>query len=328
MADKKWTLAVLILFFVFIVLLIYFALTSAEISTIVQQVQGKERVQKQTHHFVLISQELENPYWKKVEGGAKDAAALYGLKMEYVGPLRSSLEEQMKLLDQAIASRVDGIIVQGMNSDLFTPLINKSVEQGIPVITIDSDAPKSRRATYVGTDNYESGKRLAHRIVEDTGGKGKIGVIIGSNDAENQRLRLEGFKFVTSKFPMMQIIQVLPSNISRIQAELQAEEMLKKHGDITIMVGMSSLDAMGILQAKKNLGMGRIRIYGFDDLDETLRAISQGGIVATIVQKPYMMGYNAVRQLNDLYHGLAVRKENYIGIDIVDKKSGMSGEEK
>jgi ribose transport system substrate-binding protein len=325
MADKKWTFAVLILFFVFIILLVYFALTSIEISTIVKGIQGKERVQRQTHHFVLISQELENPYWKKVEEGAKDAATLYGLDMEYVGPLRSNLGEQMKLLDQAIAARVDGIIVQGLNHDLFTPLINKSVEQGIPVITIDSDAPKSRRATYVGTDNFESGKRLAHRIVEDTGGKGKIGVIIGNEDAENQRLRLEGFKYVTSKFPAMEIVEVLPSNISRIQAELQAEEMLKKHGDITIMVGMSALDALGILQAKKNLGLERMRIYGFDDLDETLRAISKGEIEATIVQKPYVMGYNAVRQLNDLYHGLAIRKENYIGIDIVDKKSGMSG---
>ncbi|GJM77660.1 hypothetical protein HMSSN139_01560 [Paenibacillus sp. HMSSN-139] len=179
-------------------------------------------------------------------GGGK-----YGIDIEFTGPVRNNMEEQLNLLEKAIAARVDAIIVQGLNEERFTPVIDKAVRRGIPVVTIDTDAPDSRRLAYVGTDNLAAGERLGRLVVETTGGTGKIGVIIGSDQAANQLQRLDGLKRIVAEHEGLEIVDVRSSNISHMEAIQQAANMLRNHPEINIMVGTSATDALGVLQAAK-----------------------------------------------------------------------------
>lgn len=321
MSDKKWFLSIGLLMVVFFYFFGQFVHESKQIQNIVHQLKEDKRLNQGNRHVVLIVQELGHPYWQLVANGANDAARSDKITIEVVGPVRNSMDEQIKLLEKAIASKVDGIIVQGLNDEKFTPVINKAVEQGIPTLTIDTDAPTSKRLAYVGTDNRDAGQSLGRLVVQKTGGNGGIGVIIGSDSAESQMQRLNGLKSVVSEYDGLRIVDVRASNISMMEAIQQASEMMQKHPDISIMVGTSATDALGILQAAKSMNRSDIAIIGFDNLPETLDAIQKGEIEAAVAQHPYWMGTTSVHLLNDYFHGRNLPASQYVNGEIVDKNT-------
>ncbi|MFC0215082.1 sugar-binding protein [Paenibacillus chartarius] len=323
MTDKKWFLCIGLVMALFFYLFLQFVQQSRQIQHIVNQLKQDKKLENR--HIVLIVQELGHPYWQMVANGAIEAAKADNISIEIVGPVRNSVEEQIKLLEKAILSKVDAIIVQGLNDEKFTPIINKAMERGIPTLTIDTDAPNSKRLAYVGTDNMSAGKTLGQLVVQKSGGTGAIGVIIGSESAENQLLRLNGLKTVVSEYKGLRIVDVRASNISMMVAIQQATEMLQKHPDISVMVGTSATDALGILQAMKSLNRNDIAVIGFDNLPETLDAIRIGEIEASVVQQPYWMGATSVHLLRDYFRGQSLPSIQFAEVEILDKTDNNKG---
>ncbi|UJF34901.1 sugar-binding protein [Paenibacillus hexagrammi] len=325
MKDIKWLISFIIIMTAFGFLFVRFAMDSNQIQDIVEQLKGEKHRESGSKHIVLIEQEQGHPYWQLVEKGAKKAALQHHIEIECIGPVRNSMEEQLKLLEKAIASKVDGIIVQGLNDEKFTPVINKAMDRGIPVLTIDTDAPTSKRLAYVGTNNREAGSLLGQIVLQITGGAGKVGVIIGSESAESQMQRLSGLQSSIASYKNLQIVDVRPSNISLMEAIQQASEMLQSHPEITTMVGTSATDALGILQAAKSLKRVDLRIIGFDDLPETLDAIGKGDIEATVVQEPYGMGKTSVDLLDDYFRGQSLPANRFTEVKMMGRRELKGG---
>ncbi|WP_054939652.1 sugar-binding protein [Paenibacillus ihuae] len=324
--DKKWLGVVVALFLLLAYFFIGFAGHSSRMGSIVRELSGQPGDVNPGYHIVLIEQERYHPYWEMVEKGAKEAAETYGIDIEFTGPVRNNMEEQISLLEKAIAAQVDAIIVQGLNDEKFTPVIDKAVNRGIPVITIDTDAPASKRLAYVGTDNAAAGEILGRMVVKASGGKGKIGVIIGSNLAKNQLQRLNGLSHVVKQYSSLEIVDVRSSNISHMEAIQQAAEMLQLHPEIDVMVGTSSTDALGILQVSKRLKRDPMTIIGFDNQADTLAAISRGDIKATVAQQPFLMGEMAVKLLNEHFQGSALQSEYFTEVKVLDRSNVQEGE--
>lgn len=327
MSFRKWNLGhlVLILFFIFAALLLQFFFSSLRIRALVEPLDAGKPAGEGTRHIVLISQERDNPFWQSIEQGAREASRQYGMELENVGPFRVNPAEQFKLLEKTIAAKADGILVQGINDPKYRQLIDKAAGQGIPVITVDTDEPGSRRLSYAGTDNTEAGKRMGELIVQASGGKGSIGVLVGGEDADNQRLRLEGFRSVVSRYPGLAIADIR-SSTSRLQAAQQAEDMRTVHPEIGFMVGFSAFDGLGILDAAGRSDSGGLRIFAFDDLEETKEAVRQRKIESTLVQQPYKMGYDAVSLLHDHFQGKTVPQQHITEITVLDGSAWPRGD--
>ncbi|MFD7525308.1 substrate-binding domain-containing protein [Paenibacillus chitinolyticus] len=325
-APSKWTVGLAVLFALFVLLLGRFAYTNAEINGIVRDIEDRGRTPApggKMKHVVMISQELDNPFWRTIEQGARDAAEQYNIKLEYSGPYRNNIEEQAELFGKAIAGKPDGILIQGIRSEAYNKQIDKAVEQGIAVLTVDTDSPDSRRLSYVGTDNVESGRQLGELVAKAYEGRSaSIGMVIGSYEAGNQQQRLEGFRSVVDAEPNLKIVEVGVSNISRIQATQAAEHILRSREGINVMVGTSALDALGILQASKSLNkQEQVRIFGFDDLTETREALARKEIEATVIQKPYTMGFRSIEMLNRYFEGETLPGFSFTRIDILNPQN-------
>ncbi|NQX61679.1 substrate-binding domain-containing protein [Paenibacillus qinlingensis] len=319
MRNKGWTFGLLGLFLVFCYVMLQFLISTMHIGQLVGQMEPHSEAEKPLFkHIVLIAQELDNPFWRTVEKGASEAAASRGMKIDYLGPIRINPEEQMSLLEKSIAAKPDALLVQGIKEPQYDLLISKAIDQGIPVITLDADEPNSRRLTYVGTDNREAGRRMGELVAGAATGKGRIGVIIGSEQAENQQQRLEGFRDGIADMPHFEIIDIRSSHISRIQAAKQAEAMLKQYPAIQTMVGFSSLDAAGIAEGVKAAHRDGTLVFGFDDVAATKQGISQGSIKASIVQQPYEIGSLAVQLLASHFLGSALPPQEVTGTYILD----------
>lgn len=209
----------------------------------------------------------------------------------------------------AVASKIDGILTQGLNDEEFAPAIDKAIEMGIPVITIDSDSPGSNRIAYVGTDNYAAGFQAGKALIELSRGEANVGIVTGSLKAANLKERVRGFMDAVKRESNIRILDMQDSNISRIQSAAVAYAMMNEHPKLDTFFGTSALDALGIAQmledAKKNDAepLRKPRIIGFDDLPETIELVDKGVIDATVVQQPYQMGTVGVELMLDYLKG-------------------------
>jgi ribose transport system substrate-binding protein len=297
---------------------IYFYIQSKAFQSKITDATSKEQVP--TYHFALIGEEMDHDYWRLVGEGAKDMEEKYDVFIEYEGPRRSNPEEQLKLLDIAMKSKVDGIIVQALN-DEFLPVINQAVDQGIPVITIDTDAPESKRSTYIGTDNYEAGKLAGKALLEDTGGEATVGIITGSFENAHHQLRVEGFRDVVEQEPGIDIVAVEESNITRVVAEEKTHNMLSDYPGITALYGTSALDGIGMVAAAESLGIEEsLYMIAFDVLPANIALLEEGKVDVLIGQKPYEMGNRSVELMLDLMNNQEVQDVYHTNASVVRKE--------
>jgi len=325
MSNRKWSLGLIVLVILFVYILIQFFSSTMKINDLVRQMGPDKTEESSVKFVVLISQEQDNAFWREMEKGARNEAEKLGMKLVYMGPIRSSVTDQIRLLEKSIALKPDAIMVQGIADPGYEQLINKAVDQGIPVITVDADEPSSRRLAYVGTDNRAAGRQMGELVLEDHTGNGKIGVIIGSEMSDNQSLRLEGFRSVITSVPGMEIVDIRASNISHIGAAKQTRDMLSQNKDIGTIVGFSSLDAGGILEGVKAMGKEGIRVYGFDNLEITRQGIAQGEIIASIVQQPQEIGSKSIDLLSGLFKGDKLTGQYFIPSYVLDQAQMQAG---
>jgi ribose transport system substrate-binding protein len=278
-------------------------------------------VEKYNYHFVLVPEELDNDYWRLVEEGAKKAAEEHDVLLEYAGPKQANIDEHLKTIEMSMASKVDGIITQGLSDEQFTPLINRVVEK-LPVITIDTDAANSNRMAYIGTDNYYSGFLAGKALIEDTNGLAKVAIITGSFYANHQQQRVQGFRDAVKSEEGITIITVEESEISRVRAAEKAYQILSDYPEVNAFYGTSALDAIGIAQVvEKFREHDQVYIIGFDSLPETRKYITKGTIKATVVQEPFEMGYRSIIMMIDLIKGKKVPPVIHTDTVIMRKES-------
>lgn len=274
------------------------------------------------YHFALVSEEADNDYWRLIEQGAKKYAEENNIYLEYVAPEKANNNQMLDLLDRMIAVKVDGIITQGVEGDRFVNLALKGAERKIPLITVDTDINSSARKAYVGTDNFYAGKLIGQTIITNTTGKQYIGIITGRFDAMNQQERIAGLKEMIKGHDRVEIVEIKESNITQIGAAQATYSLLKEYPEITVLVGTSALDGIGIVEGLREIApMKDVYITTFDILPETLTLIKQGKIDATIAQYPEEMGYKAMEILVELQSHDVLDNQIFTTTEIIEEKA-------
>ncbi|MFA9398805.1 MAG: sugar-binding protein [Clostridiaceae bacterium] len=272
--------------------------------------------------IVLIAHVYTNPYWEYVKQGALKAAEERGVTIDFQGPQASSKTENVKLLNMAIYAKASGIITYVQEEENSLPYINEGIEKGIPIITIDSDAENSERYVYVGTDNIKAGRIAAKELIEQMGTYGTVGIVMAGLDTKNQVERVKSFEDYLNSNSHIKIAGTKSSESYLLEAEYVTKELLNEHPNINILYCTSALDGIGAAKALEYLKLeGKVHIFCFDDLPETLEYIKNGVIDATIVQKPYDMGYESVNVLVDILEGHKIRGTRLTDVSIINKKN-------
>ncbi|WP_163539790.1 sugar-binding protein [Gracilibacillus sp. YIM 98692] len=279
------------------------------------------------YHFVLITEEVGNDYWRLIEKGAKEAAEAQNIYLEYIGPKVADNDERLATLDRMIAAGVDAIITKGMKGERFQQLVQKANNQNIPVATVDTDNEQSARAFYVGTDNTHAGYLAGETLINQTTGPQKVAIVTGNTEAPNLQQRVEGFQNATKQTDRIELIGVTSSQITELGAAQAAYQLLKQHPDLTAFFGTSALDGMGIVQAVEEMQPANPpHIIAFDTLSETLNLIEQEKIDATIVQYPEKMGRLAVELMHAIKQGKTVDTNYHTQTGVIDKTHLHNGE--
>ncbi len=274
------------------------------------------------YHMVFIVKTMQSPFLLRMIDGAKIAAEDLGIEMDCLGPETPfSTEEQIRLMEDAIAQGVDAIIITPSDSNAIAPGIEKANEAGIIVATPNTKANGGDVLTWAGVENYDVGYSLGKKLAESLGGKGKVVLLEGIPGSSTSTERIAGYNDALAEYSDIEIIASQTANFNRAEGMSVMENLLQRFSEID---GIGSADKemlLGANEAIKEAGRTGIKMVGFDVDNDILQAIKNGEVVATGDQREYSQIYLAVFACWASLEGYSVPKEMSIPITIVDSSN-------
>lgn len=276
--------------------------------------------------FVIVPK-CVHPWFDEVNKGAQlqaDALAKQlgvKVKIDYRAPSSADVAEQNTVLEQAAATKPDGIALDPLDYEGNKAVIEEIEKQGIPVVLFDAPAPEGSNLTSVGNDFAEQATVAADKLAEIIGGKGKVAVMQGVPTAPNHAERYQAHLDALAKYPDIEIIDGGIDNDSVEEAQSQAAAVLAANPDLK---GYLNCDASGsgIAAAVEEAGKkGDVTIVSMDNLIEILDYVKSGTITATSSTIPQMQGSMAMLMLWQKSIGVDIPKVVDTGIAYIDSSN-------
>ena len=257
---------------------------------------------EENERYVFVATNIKLPYWQEAEAGFLDAARALGVKGELVGPTGYAPNAELGVFRQIVEEHPAGICISAARPEIFLEYIDKAVAEGIPVICVDADVPRSKRVLYIGTDNFKAGRESLKQIAALVPGKGSIAVITISGQ-HNLDDRVAGAADALANFPALKLTKILDDQGDARSAFDQVSELIQKKEKVDGIICLEATGGSGAAAALHRFNMeGKLPIVAFDNDPETLDWIDRGAITATVTQKPYVMSYYGLKFLDDLHH--------------------------
>lgn len=256
---------------------------------------------KDTYYLISVNGKL--PYWKTVQAGFNDAAQQYGITARIVGPDNYDPAAEASALSDAVAARPAGILISAASASAVQGGINDAIAAGVPVITVDSDAPNSNRLYFIGTNNLEAGHIGGRRLVEKLKGKGRV-VVFTIPGQPNLDERLKGYRDILNDNPGIQIVAISNTGGQVNAAFDSARQYLGQTGKDKVdgFVCLESVSGKDVAEAiKRDHATDRV-LVAMDIDPDTLQYIKDGTMDSTVAQRPYTMGYFGIKMLDEVHH--------------------------
>lgn len=252
--------------------------------------------------YYLVAPNLTLPYWKSLQEGFKDAAREYGVTAMVSGPDKYDPAAEADAMSSAVARHPAGILVSAADAGALRSDIDSAISAGIPVITVDSDAPNSHRLYFIGTNNLEAGHIGGQRLVERLHGKGNV-VIYSITGQPNLDEREKGYRDILNDNPGVRIIGIVSTGGESNAAFDRTEELVHQTGanKVDAFVSLESSSGPAVAEVLKRNHMTDRVLIAMDVDADTLSLIQDGVMDATISQKPYTMGYMGLKALDEAH---------------------------
>lgn len=253
-------------------------------------------------YYVFVAANVQVPYWKTAGAGFSNAGSQFKVRYDFNGPQNYDPKAEKDALDQAVQKKASGILLGVTDPALLKDSIDKAVAAGIPVVTMDSDAPSSKRLFFIGTNNYQAGFTGGQRLAQELKGKGSV-VVFTMPDQPNLQDRLRGYKDALAKSPAIQITRVVDiQGDPRIAFDTTTQIIGKERDKVDAFVCLEAQSGKEIAGVLNSYHVSGKTVMAMDTDQETLDWIKKGAIAATIAQKPYTMAFVGLQMLDGLYH--------------------------
>ncbi|MGA7107225.1 MAG: substrate-binding domain-containing protein [Terracidiphilus sp.] len=239
--------------------------------------------------------------WEPVHAGAAEVARTTGLDLYWNGPMRDDdTHTQISLIEKSVDRGVAGLIVSPIQTlPLRTP-IRKVLDQGIPVVVIDTELgiPPGPKLSYVLNDEDIGGRIAARRVGLILQGKGNIAIVGIRPELKSNTLRERSFEStLSSEFPGIHVAARRLGLSSVPQEQHNAEGLLTGSQSLDAIVALSLAATRGTYYALAEFAQVQtIKLVGFDQ--DLLPPIRDGGIDSVVVQNTFEIGRVAMNLMN------------------------------
>jgi len=272
---------------------------------------------KPKYRFAVMPKSLDIPVFNYARVGAeRQAKALGDVEIIWRAPETADQLRQKEMLESFISQRVDGIAISCTNGDFLTDTINRAVDAGIPVVTWDADAPKSKRQAYYGVDDFAAGQIEGEETVKLLGDR-KTVAIITSVGAYNLQRRLDGVREALQKHPEVKIVEVFDIKEDSVHCVEVIATATNKYPDLGAWIAVGgwpvfTRNALDPVDSKKT------KFVSFDTAPPAPDVMRAGKVQVLIGQKYFGWGSESVKILAGLKAGQKPPAEIIdSGVDVV-----------
>lgn len=276
----------------------------------------------------FVMKTLNHPFFLDMQRGAEDEAKGAGIQLVVQAAEREiDVEKQVQIIENLLQTGIRVLIVTPSGSREIATAIAKANRANVPVIVVDTRVDPRTVAdnhleiqSFIGSDNYEGGRQAGDYVAKAVGGKARVAVLEGIPGHETGDSRLRGFRDAIGSRPGITIVASQPANWERDQGFTVFQNMLQAHPELDTVFACNDLMALGAVEAIAAAGRsGRIRVVGFDALDDARKAIEAGRMEASVAQSPREMGRLAVQSAARLLRGESVPPDQKVPISLVTK---------
>ena len=266
-------------------------------------IAGAAWAQERTVTIGIVAKSQSNPVFQAAHQGALDAARELGpqygvsVNIDIQTPPQEDAQKQAQAVELLARKGVEAIAVSCSDANAMTPAIDKAISAGAVVMTFDSDAPRSKRLCYYGTDDVSCGKLVMKELAAIMHDAGKVAILGGNQAAPNLRNRIKGVKDEAASHPGIAIVDTFYHQETPEQAAATVQREQAAHPDIQgwAMIGGWPLFTRDALK----WAPGEVKVVSVDALPPQLGYLESGHVAVLLAQDCYGWGYKSVQILLD-----------------------------
>ncbi|MFI5756350.1 ABC transporter substrate-binding protein [Streptomyces sp. NPDC051569] len=269
------------------------------------------------------SEKEANPFRIAETASLKAEAEKRGVKL-LTANAQSQFSKQISDVQDLIAKGADLLVIAPLNSDGWGPVLRTAAKRKIPIVTVDRKINATACKDYVsfiGSDFIEQGKRAADQMIEATGGKGEVAILLGSAGNNVTTERTKGFKDqLQAKAPGLKVVFEQTGEFAREKGQSVTEQLIQSKPGITGVYAENDEMGLGAVNALKGAGKkaGAVKIVTVDGTRNAVQGIVDGWISGVIESNP-RFGPLAFQTLDSFTQGKEVSQ------DIVIQDSAYTG---
>jgi ribose transport system substrate-binding protein len=276
------------------------------------------------YRMVFIVKSMDNPFWNMMLEGAQSAAKDLNLEIKGLAPIKpNNVEEQIRMMEDAITQKMDAIVVVPSDSKGIVPGIEKANRAGVPVMTSNTRAFGGQFISFAGASNEEAAyivtKKFIHQFLN---GKGSVIILEGVPGAQTSIDRKAGTDRAIKEFPNIKVLASQTAKFSRVEGMRVMENLLQRFPAIDGVICNNDEMALGAIEAiDAAKRLKDIKVAGFDGNNDAIKSISEGRLMVTGAQRPDAQAYWSVLGAYMYLEGYPVPTDIYVPCPPVDKSN-------
>jgi len=268
----------------------------------------------------LIVKNFVNPYFIAMGDGAEAAAEKYGVVLEQYAPERpDDVEQQIRIVEDIIQRKDDGIVIVPVDSQGIVPGILKANQMGVPIVVADTRAEGGDYIAFVGVDSIGAAKLVADWGAKKLNGKGNVVILEGTPGSGTGIDKVFGFQWVVKQYPDMVLLDSQTAMFNRVKGMELMENYLTRFPKIDGVFACNDQMSLGAIEAIEASGRAdEMIVVSINGEPDALQAIKDGKMDATLYLDPYGQSYAATELLirNILYDEVSEEKVVFLDLSM------------
>lgn len=250
---------------------------------------------------ILKTIDTNMEFWQVVKSGMQVAATENGVSLEITGPwVESDIEGQIEITEKVLKQHPQVLILSATDYNRLVPLVEHAKDLEIPVVTLDSGVNSDIPVTFVATNSIEAAEKLARHASSLIPPGKPVAIINHVPGATTAIERERGVRNILEAAGKNPILGTWFTNNFEENAYSIAMDLMKAYPDLAAILAMNELSVVGAAKAIEEAGMaGKVKLFGFDNSLLEVKFMERGILQATVIQKPFNMGYLAVKAAID-----------------------------
>jgi ribose transport system substrate-binding protein len=271
---------------------------------------------------VVVLKDLDTQYWEIVKAGAEKGFRDFDIDGKVIAPsIKSEQDVQAKILNKILIEKPDVLVVSPFESSKHMSILKEFVDHKIPVLLLDTNVPLENKSSYIGTDNYELGRKAGALLASELQPGDEVAIIAGNLTSPIAGHRVRGAKSSLEEAGIKIATKKVNLPNEPLPVKKAIREVVQNHTNIKGIFATTDIMALSALEELEEQGY-KMPVIGADGIIEMVKLVEEGKLIGTVAQNPYDMGYLSAQAAMNVAKGENVDTIIDSGVDIIVQGNG------